>query len=588
MAIPKNPIALSDGHGMLTAGKRTPEFTDGTISQETKKRFMHENEFNRAVVKYLDEHLRRIGFKTLLVAPTDADTPLSTRTNLADARDADIYLSIHANALLGKWGNAKGIETFYFIGSKEGERLARIVHKELIKGTKLADRGLKSGNHLWEVRKPEMPAVLVECGFMDNLSEAKLLLSDAYRKECAEEIARGVCAYYDVAFTTGKAATTQPESNAEIDTNKGIGTVKIKTDGLSFRKDPNADGALIKTLNAGALFYAYEKSGMWYNLGGGWASEGAGKDHLTFIAHPKMLYRVRKTWADVASQTGAFYDLASARIEADKEGLTVFSESGTSVYLGKKPVVAMPVVPVVPVVPIVKDVHEGHSTILGESVATVEQMVAFLKAKNPSFPAQEVAEQFLSVGKLYGIRGDVAFCQSIIETGWFKFDGGTAVTPDQHNYCGMGVTSKGMKGASFKTVREGISGQMQHLFAYASKLPVPTGEVIVDPRFKYVTRGIAPHWEDLSMRWAMNDKYGVHILSMYEELKKVVVPKTETPKVEIAKEDAYLTSVPAWAQEDVKRAVAAEVTDGLNLGEQATRLQVTVMFGRLLKHLENK
>src|SRR5690606_2973811 len=153
-------------------------------------------------------------------------------------------------------------------------------------------------------------------------------------------------------------------------------------------------------------------------------------------------------------------------------------------------------------------------------------------SKNPDAKdIEEIAKQFIDVGEKYGIRGDIAFCQSIIETGWFKFDGGTAVTPDQHNYCGLGVTSKGMKGHSFVTVKEGVTAQIQHLFAYACKDAIPNGEFIVDPRFKYVTRGVAPHWEDLSNRWAMNANYGVHILSIYQQLKdfKYEPPKKEEP-----------------------------------------------------------
>ncbi|MDK2600652.1 glucosaminidase domain-containing protein [Bacillus stercoris] len=156
-------------------------------------------------------------------------------------------------------------------------------------------------------------------------------------------------------------------------------------------------------------------------------------------------------------------------------------------------------------------------------------MVALVKTQNPDFAdLEEVANAFVSVGNKYGVRGDIAFCQSIIETGWFKFEGGTAVTPDQHNYCGLGVTSLGVKGNSFETVEQGVTAQIQHLFAYASTEEVPDGEEILDPRFKYVTRGVAPHWEDLNNRWAMNDKYGQHILEMYEKLKATETPKQDT------------------------------------------------------------
>jgi len=181
-------IALDDGHGMETAGKRTP---DGS---------MRENEFNRAVVAKLDVHLRRCGFRTLLVAPGDNDVPLKQRTDAANAAKADLYISVHANAFgNGQWNDVSGIETYHFPGSKEGKRLAEIVHKHMVSGTKLPNRGVKTANfHV--LRETNMPAVLVECGYMTNKGDAVLLKSDAYRSECAEELARAVCEYYGVPY----------------------------------------------------------------------------------------------------------------------------------------------------------------------------------------------------------------------------------------------------------------------------------------------------------------------------------------------------------------------------------------------------
>lgn len=202
-------IALCDGHGMETSGKRTP-ILPGGLKSETGN-YMHENEFNRAVVKYLDAELKRNGFSTLLVAPTDADTPLKTRTDLANSKKADIYVSVHANANTAKWGDWGGMETFVCKGSKNSERLGAAIHKNLKQGSKQRDRGIKEGNHLWVIKKTDMPAVLVEAGFMDNLEEAKLLLSDAYRKECAVEIAKGICEYFGVTYKAYKpAADTAP------------------------------------------------------------------------------------------------------------------------------------------------------------------------------------------------------------------------------------------------------------------------------------------------------------------------------------------------------------------------------------------
>lgn len=153
--------------------------------------------------------------------------------------------------------------------------------------------------------------------------------------------------------------------------------------------------------------------------------------------------------------------------------------------------------------------------IKGKQVATIDRMYQFVKSKNPGFD-REIAVQMYKMGEKYGIRGDIALCQSCIETGWFKYTGGTAVTPDDHNYCGLGVTQKGKKGCQFATVALGCEAQIQHLFAYACKdaLPYPK----VDPRFNYVNRGCAPTWESLGGKWASATNYGTQILAVYNQM----------------------------------------------------------------------
>ena len=166
--------------------------------------------------------------------------------------------------------------------------------------------------------------------------------------------------------------------------------------------------------------------------------------------------------------------------------------------------------------------------ILGTQVATVDRLYEFVKSKNSSFD-REIAEQFIAVGQTYGIRGDIALCQSIIETGWFKFNDGTAVTPDQHNYCGLGVTSLGMKGESFATIKEGVTAQIQHLYAYACTKSLPAGETLIDNRFKYVNRGCAPNWEDLGGKWSSVSTYGSQIVAKYNEMMAFQMPGGTNP-----------------------------------------------------------
>lgn len=162
---------------------------------------------------------------------------------------------------------------------------------------------------------------------------------------------------------------------------------------------------------------------------------------------------------------------------------------------------------------------EARTPILGSAKVDAEQMYRFVASRNPGFE-REVAEAFLEIGELYGVRGDIALCQAIIETGWFRFDNGTAVSPDAYNYCGMGVSRTGDSGCSFGSVREGVTAMMQHLYAYACHQDLPEGEELLDPRFRYVTRGSAKSWEALSGRWAMNPRYGRNILDMYKRMTK--------------------------------------------------------------------
>lgn len=167
---------------------------------------------------------------------------------------------------------------------------------------------------------------------------------------------------------------------------------------------------------------------------------------------------------------------------------------------------------------------EAYTRITGEAVATVEQMRTYIRAKNPNV-AQSVIDMipfYLSEGAAEGIRGDAAFAQSCLETGNFTFNG-SAVTLNQNNFCGMGVTSNGMKGNSFDTPQLGIRAQIQHLKAYANMFELVNA--CIDPRFKYVTRGCAEYVEWLGIQenpqgkgWAAGAGYGEKILTILKAI----------------------------------------------------------------------
>ena len=163
---------------------------------------------------------------------------------------------------------------------------------------------------------------------------------------------------------------------------------------------------------------------------------------------------------------------------------------------------------------------DSLTAIMGKAKATADQMKSYLKKKNPSVPQSvlDMVPLYLSEGEAEGVRGDIAFAQSCLETGNFTFSG-SAVTLSQNNFCGLGVTQRGKTGLSFETAQLGIRAQIQHLKAYASTDKLRKARI--DPRFRYVTRGCAPYAEWLGQKenpqgkgWAAGEKYGEKILSI--------------------------------------------------------------------------
>jgi N-acetylmuramoyl-L-alanine amidase len=180
-------VALDDGHGPETAGKRTP---DG----------IRENQFNAPAMGFCAAALQRSGVRVMFTAPEDTDAPLATRVKRANDAKADIFVSIHFNAFKGNWDEVQGgIETHYYPGSIEGWKLATAVQKHVRMGTPQLDRGIKASSFV-VLRDTIMPSIVIENGFMDVRKEAELMLNKEYQKEQGEQTAMGICEYLGVQY----------------------------------------------------------------------------------------------------------------------------------------------------------------------------------------------------------------------------------------------------------------------------------------------------------------------------------------------------------------------------------------------------
>ncbi|MDR1684822.1 MAG: glucosaminidase domain-containing protein [Elusimicrobiota bacterium] len=163
--------------------------------------------------------------------------------------------------------------------------------------------------------------------------------------------------------------------------------------------------------------------------------------------------------------------------------------------------------------------------IMGRAVATQQQCIAFLKKNNPNLKVKagygELVKIYYEEAAREGIRPDLTFAQSLLETNYFKFGGDVNIK--QNNFSGIGAVGGGASGVSFKDVRTGVRAQVQHLKAYASK-ELPSTK-IVDPRFNMVAgnpklAAAAKTWHDLAGKWAADPKYGDKIILIYNKLLK--------------------------------------------------------------------
>lgn len=177
----------------------------------------------------------------------------------------------------------------------------------------------------------------------------------------------------------------------------------------------------------------------------------------------------------------------------------------------------------------------GQYPIMGISDISVSQMVSYFNENCSEYPAEILGEggaanieEFCRIyyeeAEKEGVRAEVAFAQTMKETGWLKYGGDAEI--EQYNFAGIGTTGGGTPGNSFADVRTGVRAQIQHLKAYATEETL--NEACVDERYKYVNKGSAPYVEWLGQQenpagcgWATGKNYGYDIVEMISDMKKI-------------------------------------------------------------------
>jgi N-acetylmuramoyl-L-alanine amidase len=165
-----------------------------------------EKDMTLDVARRLKSVLVASGYRVVMTRDSDVFIPLGTRCAIANSNRNAIFVSVHFNSATR--GGASGIETYFY--SRDSLALASAIHHYVVGGAPSGSRGVRRRGY-YVLRKTNIPAVLVECGFLTNPTEAGYAQNASYRQKLAEEIAAGVRSRGSVAssFSTTRVATAE-------------------------------------------------------------------------------------------------------------------------------------------------------------------------------------------------------------------------------------------------------------------------------------------------------------------------------------------------------------------------------------------
>lgn len=180
-------VVLDPGHGGTDRGARS------------KMPFCEEKRLCLQAARLVKQYLEQLGYRVVMTRETDAFIPLSRRVEVAHQSQGDIFVSLHFNA--SRNPDAHGIEIFACESKKNkrvivaSNQLAHAILSPLLLRTGAQSRGVKKGN-FYVIRETQIPAVLIEGGFISNPSERMLLKSAPYQEKIARGIAQGIDTYF--------------------------------------------------------------------------------------------------------------------------------------------------------------------------------------------------------------------------------------------------------------------------------------------------------------------------------------------------------------------------------------------------------
>lgn len=192
----KKVIVLDPGHGGSDSGAIGPGGNQ-------------EKAVTLAVAQNLKNLLEKAGATVIMTRETDVDVygpnasgveELSARTNIANSRKADAFISIHANSFSNP--SVNGGATYYYPKSNYDALLAQSIQDSYVQVTGVQDRGIAQAN-FYVIKHTDMPASLVELDFISNPDVEKTLINSQFQQKMAQGICQGIEAFFAQASAGG-------------------------------------------------------------------------------------------------------------------------------------------------------------------------------------------------------------------------------------------------------------------------------------------------------------------------------------------------------------------------------------------------
>ncbi len=154
-----------------------------------------EKDVNLAIATYLGEFLSQAGARVVYTRDSDVYVSIFERPAIAVQEKADLFVSVHANSHVQR-GTARGTETLYKAKDPASELFARIVQDEVVQAITLINRRIWGRDDLAVFNHSQIPAIMVEVGFLDHPDEEVLLRAPGFQKVAAQGIFNGIRRFY--------------------------------------------------------------------------------------------------------------------------------------------------------------------------------------------------------------------------------------------------------------------------------------------------------------------------------------------------------------------------------------------------------